>query len=108
MNRLELIEKINALKLRQIEYFEDIEYPQEIQDEFDKCEIVASELEVSKHRWYETSVVVYKFNDEYFGIRYVTQCYSEQSDVKDIYHTIKAFPMKIIQTISYETENNKL
>lgn len=106
MNRLELINKINSLKLIQKDWWEEVEFPQEIQEVLDICKIVDSELDINKHRWYEVSTTVYELNGEYFGIKYVTNTYSESSSIMDMFHTIKAFPMKQIQTVSYETENN--
>ena len=99
---MNIVEKINSLKLIQKKYWEDIEFPEEIQSVLDKCEIVETDLDVDKHRWYETSLVVYKLNDEYFGIRYVTDTFSESSSIEDMYWQICAIPMKQVQKITYE------
>lgn len=105
MNRLELIKKINSLKLIQGEWWEELSFPVEIQEVLDSCKIVDSELDINKHRWYETSITVYELNGEYFGILYVTDTFSESSSISDMFHTVKAFPMKKIEIISYEKEN---
>ena len=99
---MEIVEKINNLKKIQKEYWEDVEFPKEIQAILDSCEIVAEGLDVDKHRWYETSTVVYKLNEQYFGITYVTDTFSENSSIEDMYWEICAVPMKQVQTITYE------
>ena len=104
MNRIELIEAINSSKTLQNDDFNEMEFPQEIQEIIDVCRIVASDLDVEKHRWYETSITVYELDEEYFGIRYITTIYSENTEFSDIYHTLEAFPMKAISTITYVKE----
>lgn len=104
MTRTELIDKINSLKLIQKEYWEDTEFPQEVQEVLDTCEIVKEGLDVEKHRWYETSVVVGQLNGEYFGIRFVTTVYSESSSIEDVRWKINAFPMKAVLSVDYVIE----
>lgn len=104
MNRKELIEKINSLEIIQRYWYDDENFPEEISDILDTCDEVAHFLHINKHRWYETSVVVYKLNDEYFGIRYVTDLFSESSSIYEMYWTLEAFPMKEVKTITYEVE----
>lgn len=104
MNRLELIENINSLKLIQKECWEDVDFPQEIQEVLDTCNINKTDLDVDKHRWYETSVTVYELNGEHFGIRYVTDTFSEQSSIEDMSWQICAIPMKAIQSVKFVKE----
>ena len=101
MNIIKLIEQINSSKTVQNESFEEQQLPEKIQNILNECTIVAKNLDIEQHRWYETSVVVYALNGEYFGIRYITNMYSESSDYDDIYFTITAFPMKQVQTVTY-------
>jgi hypothetical protein len=95
----ELLEKLNGLKIIQksIDWQEDI--PEDIFN--DTFNLVDSELDVDKHRWYETSVEVYKVFDRFLGVQSITDVFSEQSEVGDMYHTIKFFEMKPIQTTTY-------
>jgi len=97
-----LIEKINSAKIIQTEYPDEMLFPKKIQEILYLCTIVADELYIDRHRWYELSTTVYEFEGQYFGIEYVTQCYSESSSIEDMYHTIKAFPMKAVQVTTYE------
>jgi hypothetical protein len=96
-----LVQKINDAKIIQKEYWEDQSFGEDIDNELGSCKIVDSELDVDKHRWYETSITVYELNGEYFGIRYVTDTFSESSSIEDMFWTIEAFPMKAIQTTTY-------
>jgi hypothetical protein len=100
----ELIEKINQANVIQIDGWEEQQFSDEIDKILNQCEIVDTDLDVDKHRWYETSIVVYKLNGEFFGIRYVTDTFSESSSIEDMCWTIKAFPMKEVQTITYIVE----
>lgn len=104
MNRVELIDKINGLGINQINHWEDTEFPEEIQEVLNGCDIVEEGLDVDKHRWYETSVVVYQIGDEYFGITYVTDLFSESMSISDCSWEIVAFPMTAIQITSYVNE----
>ena len=104
MNRLELIEKINSLKIVQTDYPDEFEFPEEIKPFMDDCDIVRESVNTDKRRWYETDITVYEYEGEYFGIRFLTQLYSEQSSIEDIYHILSAIPMKAIQTVSYVKE----
>lgn len=49
MNRIELIEKINSLKMIQNAHVDDLEFPQEIQEVLDTCPIVDSECEEDEY-----------------------------------------------------------
>ena len=104
MTRKELVEKINSLELIQKEYPDEIEFPEEIQKVIDESIIVKYNLFTEEHRWYETSLWVYKYKDEYFGIRYVDKLYSEGSSIEDVYHTITAVLLKEKPSVTYEIE----
>ena len=63
----ELVEKVNNAKYRSLFDFEE---------DFN-LEIVASELYVDKHRWYETSTTVYECEDGFVGVSGISQMYSD-------------------------------
>lgn len=99
----ELLEKLNKLDIRQKsgDFMEDI--PNDIWKEYFKGKpVVKSNLDVDKHRYYETSVTVIKIFDRYLGIRSVTDMFSEQMDISDCYHTLVFFEMKKVETITFE------
>lgn len=101
MNVKELVEKINSLEITQTEYFDEQSISEEIDKILEESRIV-DKVSRDIHRWWETSIVVYKINEnEYLGIRYVTNLYSEQSDISDVFHTIKAYVMEPKLTITY-------
>jgi tRNA uridine 5-carbamoylmethylation protein Kti12 len=60
------------------------------------------ELDIDKHRWYETGVSVWKLNEGFLGVRSVTNIYSESSSVEDMFWNLIFFEMEEIQTITYK------
>ena len=74
----EAIEKINSARCYSIGEAEDL-----LEGEY---ELVAENLDISKHRWYETSISVYKLEDGYIGIWGLSDIRSEigMSDDFDI------------------------
>ena len=65
--------------------------------------MVASELNVDKHRHYELSTDVYHIDaDVYLGVRYVSQMYSEMSDHYSIGINAKFFEMKREEVKTYK------
>ena len=101
----ELLKTLNELKITQksMDWLEDL--PNDIWEEYFKTneiKCIKSDLDVDKHRWYETSITVYKYQDRFFGVRSVTNVFSEQSEVEDMFHTLKFFEMKEVITITYK------
>lgn len=104
MKLQELITKINELNLCQTEYPDEQEFNEEIDSELSNLKVVDSGLDVDKHRWYETSVTVYKHPEGFFGIRYVTDQFSEMSSIEDHYWDLKAFEMEEVSTVTYKVK----
>lgn len=99
----ELIKKLNDLSIYQNSYdfLEDI--PEEIYKEyFEQIDTVESELSVSKHRWYETSITVFEYEGGFFGVESVTDLFSESMDYSDCSHILKFFEMEAIEITSYK------
>lgn len=69
---------------------------------------VAEGLDVDKHRWYETSIIVFQLpNNKFLGVRACTDLFSECSSFDDIYWTYDFFEMEQVNIPSYvikETE----
>lgn len=101
----ELVDKINNAKIKQDEYWEEFQYNEKLEKLLPEDTILVREgLKIDKHRWYQTSIMVYKTGDSFIGIRYATDIFSEQMVWDDIGWTIEAFPMKEIKIVSYEKE----
>jgi hypothetical protein len=96
----EIIEKLNNLNIIQKNYEFEEDLPEEMLKYFTKS--LASELDIDKHRWYETSVSVWETNEGLLGVRSITNLYSEQSDYEDISWKLRFFEMEPIQTITYK------
>lgn len=98
----EIIEKLNNLKITQesIEFLEDL--PEDIYEKyFESTTIVENVLDVEKHRWYETSISVYKLPEGFLGVRSITDVVGENNSVEDMFHRLKFFEMEPIQTTTY-------
>lgn len=101
MKLQELINKIKEAKVLQTEYADEQEFGEEIDKELNKLPVVASGLDVDKHRWYETSITVYKHEEGFLGIRFITDQFSEMSSMEDHYWTLPAFEMQEVKTVTY-------
>lgn len=101
MKLQELISKINSLNLTQTDYPDEQSFGEEIDNELEKLDFIDSGLDVDKHRWYETSITVYKHEEGFMGIRFVTDQFSEQSSMGDHFWTLKAFEMEEVKTVTY-------
>lgn len=107
MNKFdELIEELHDIDYTQksIDWMEDL--PKDTWEKFFKGQYkeVAFGLEVSTHRWYETSTTVYEMynSGRYLGVNHVTNLFSESMDVEDCYADISFFEMKPIKSTTYE------
>ncbi|MFT3994772.1 MAG: hypothetical protein QM660_10720 [Dysgonomonas sp.] len=102
----ELLNKLKESNLfqRSYDWIEDV--PLDIYNEYlkDNYKEVATELDVDKHRWYETSIVVIEIFGQYIGIRRISNMYSEMGDLDDICWSYKFLKMEQIQTVSYKIE----
>ena len=65
-----------------------------------KC--VAEELDIDKHRWFNTAVNIYACEDGYVGVRGVNTIYDEYTEPLDCDFPCKAFEYEAIQITSYK------
>ena len=101
----ELIEKLTELEITQDGSWDE-SIPEEIWvKEFDgKHDVLAEELDVDKHRWYETCITVVQFEDEsIMGIRHVGDVFSESMSIGDCDWEMSFFPMIPVTTTTYVT-----
>lgn len=96
----ELLAMLNGLKIIQKSYDFVEDLPEEIVDKYFKNRI-ASDLLPDSHRWYETSISVFKTDEGFLGVRALTQLYSESSEVEDCYHVLKFYDMMEESIITY-------
>src|SRR6187402_1326139 len=102
-----LVEKLNALNIKQESYEWTEDLPEDIYDEhFTYVEQVDLELDVDKHRWYETSTTVYKIGNEFLGVDAVTDVFSESMGYSDCGHTLNFFEMEEFVTTSYRAKKD--
>lgn len=113
MKKEDLINEINNSKIKQNDSYEDQDFGEFLNNILDNhCKVLETDLDVDKHRWYETSLVVYEYSDSRhfsenynFGIRFVSNTYDEMSTYEDIGWELKAFPMKKVETVTYKIDN---
>lgn len=99
----ELLEKLSNIKIVQksIDWTEDI--PDDIWDDYFKDnQIIMPEMDVDRHRHYETSICVIKIFDRLLGIQNISNIYSEMSSASDMYHTLKFFEMEEVPSVIYK------
>ncbi len=72
----ELLKKLNDKKIHQTEWSEEMDFA-EIFGE--KVELIDSEVDVKRHRHYETSISVFRTSKGLVGVRLLTYLYSERA-----------------------------
>lgn len=99
----EIIKKLNDLKILQksIDWREDIGEEELNNILGTKLDIIASGLNIDKHRWYEIATDVISVNGDYIGVDYVADLFSDGMSVDDVFHTLKFFPMKQVKSVTY-------
>lgn len=102
MNINELLEELKNGYTRQTDCYEEVLNP--FLDKYG-CVTVKSGLDVDNHRWYETSIIVYKVNtdegDKFFGVRAATDIFGEESSYNDIMWDMCFFEMIEKQETTY-------
>ena len=96
----ELIKKLNSLDIVQKDYEFESDLPEEYESLFSNC--VDSELDIDRHRWYETAISVFDTDLGFLGVRHITLLYSETMDYSDAYHTLEFFEMEPKEVITYK------
>lgn len=98
----ELIQKLNDLKIiqRSYDFVEDL--PADIAEKYFPANSIECELDIDKHRWYETSISVWETDLGLIGVRAITNLYSEMSMYYDMHHRLEFFEMEPIETITYK------
>lgn len=103
MSNKELVEHLNNLKIIQTDSWDE-NISEELWDKYfkDKYKTIDSGLFIDKHRWYETSIEVFKINEEGFiGVCSITDCFSEQMSIGDCSHRLKFYEMEEIMQPTY-------
>ena len=98
----ELIEHLNGLKIIQksIDFEEDL--PNDIYEKYFSGRPLETEMDIDKHRWYETGISVWETEKGLLGVRSVTNIYSENSSVEDMFWELMFFEIESFVTTSYK------
>ena len=70
--------------------------------------LVKDNVNIDKHRWYETSISIFKCSDGLLGIRLPSQLYSESSEWSDLYSGIEFYDVEEVMEVVYKTKKIKL
>ena len=65
-------------------------------------------VDVEKHRWYETSISIFRCSDGLLGIRLPSQLYSESSEWSDLYSGIEFYDIEEVMEVAYKTKRIKI
>lgn len=99
----DILQKFTSLNLLQksIDWEEDL--PEELYDLLDEMVVVADNLNIDKHRWYETCITVFQYGGRFMGVEHICDSYSENQEIADCFHHLKFFEMKQqkIETYTY-------
>lgn len=104
MTTIELIKHLNELKIVSTTEWEE-NIPDDIWDKYfnGTYHVVESNLNIDKHRWYETSIEVIRMDDDtLMGIESITDQYNEMSEYEDHYYTLKFYEMEEIPSFTYK------
>lgn len=100
----DLVKELNGFKIHQT----TMSWEESLSDDmwyyyFDKkFKVVSSGLHVNTHRWYETSVTVLDMgNENYLGVRHVSNVFSESMGVRDCDVHLEFFELMPITTVTY-------
>ena len=72
------------------------------------ADLVKEGVDVEKHRWYETSISIFRCSDGLLGIRLPSQLYSESSEWSSLYSGIEFYDIEEVMEIAYKTKRIKL
>jgi hypothetical protein len=103
-----LLSKLQGLNLKQTGYWVD-DLPEDIYENFfydSNYEVVARDLDLDRHRWYEISTEVIKIHGSFLGIRQVTHIKNENDSVGDTSFVYQFFEMREKTVTSYEKVPN--
>jgi hypothetical protein len=103
----ELVDYLNGLKIKQTSIdLDDNNFPENIYEKyFENSTCLAEELNIDKHRWYETGLSVWETENGLLGVRSITNLYSESSDMEDMFYTLKFFEMEETTVVSYKQKS---
>ena len=58
-------------------------------------------IDLDEHRWYVVGTIVYKIDNEFFGVRGPISLKSEEMDYCDVGMICEAFEMQEVPTVTY-------
>ena len=107
----ELVKKLNSFKLPQMYLSWDDNIPTKVWDDYfynGEFSVIATEIDIEKHRWYETSMMVVKIFNRYLGIRHVSKICSDSDNVSDTFYITKYFEVFPVKKtiIEYKTKGD--
>ena len=100
----EMLTALKAIKESIYDWEEGL--PEDIYNEYFASEnaynVVAENLKIDKHRWYEVTTTVLAIEGGFLGIRGVTGLFSESMDYEDCGVNLEFFAMEEMKVVSYK------
>ena len=72
------------------------------------ADLVKEGVDIEKHRWYETSISIFRCSDGLLGIRLPSQLYSESSEWSSLYSDVEFYNVEEVMEIAYKTKKIKI
>lgn len=99
----EIIDYFNKKQIVQtsLDFTDDIS-----EEDWDKymfdANLVDDNISPDKHRWYQTSMTVFRIEDVYVGIRHIDTIFGEGITPEDCYHMLTFHKMERVVKYSYQ------
>lgn len=107
MNNTELVKYLNDLHITQLSIDWIYDIPSDIDDKYlNDSVVVMEQLDVDKHRWYETSIEVVKNDGGFIGVRSITDI-KGHSSVEDLDYILKFYEMEEVLEPTYKIIQSK-
>lgn len=71
----------------------------ELEELVEGAELVKEDVDIEKHRWYETSISTFKCSDGLLGIRLPSQLYSELLEWSSLYSGVKFYDVEEVMEV---------
>lgn len=78
-----------------------------LEELIEDAQLIKENIDICQHRWYETSVSIFKCTDGLLGIRLPSKLYSESSEWYSLYSGIEFYDVDEVMEVSYKIRRIK-
>ena len=94
----ELLKKLNDSNIIQKTEFCDEYRPNEMRESI----LIKWRTNTETHKWYETSIAVFKLHGRLLGVRHISNLLTEVSSIESINFKLEFYEMDEFKTVSYK------